>query len=200
MIRMLCKILTDITCHCKTDIGVDIDLTYSKLCCMTKLLFRNTYSIGHVSAVLVNHLNKFLRNRRRTMKNDGETRKSLDALLKNVETKWRGNKDTVCITGTLCSSELVCTVRGSDCDCQRVTACLINKLFNLFRMCIALLTSFYNNFIFNTCKSTKLCLYNYAVSMCILNNLLCKSDILCKRLRRSIDHNGSKSAVDTGLT
>ena len=64
MIRMLCKVLTDSTCHSKTDIGVDIDLTYSKLSCLTKLLFRNTYSIRHVSAVLVNHLNEFLRNGR----------------------------------------------------------------------------------------------------------------------------------------
>src|SRR5699024_1666103 len=46
---------------------------------------------------------------------------------------------------------------------------------------------------------SKLCLYYYAVSMCILNNLLCDLDVLLERILGSIDHNGSKSAIDTGL-
>ena len=40
MIRMLCKVFSDITCHCKTDIGVDIDLTYSHLSGTAKLLLQ----------------------------------------------------------------------------------------------------------------------------------------------------------------
>ena len=62
VIGMLYEILTDVSSHCKTDIGVDINLTYSKLSSLTKLIFGDTDSIRHVSAVLVNHLNEFLRN------------------------------------------------------------------------------------------------------------------------------------------
>lgn len=81
VIRMLREVFADIAGHSQTDIGVDIDLTYCKLSCLTKLLFRNTYCIGHIAAVLVNHLNKFLRNRRGTVKNNRESRKTLNALL-----------------------------------------------------------------------------------------------------------------------
>ena len=62
------------------------------------------------------------------------------------------------------------------------------------------MTSFNNNFILDTSQSTKLCLYNYAVSMCILNNLFGYCDVVLERFGRSIDHNGSESAIDTGFT
>lgn len=81
MIRMLCEVLADVACHSKTDIGVDIDLTYCKLSCLTKLLFRNTHCVRHIAAVLVNHLNELLRNGRRSVQNDREARQTLDALL-----------------------------------------------------------------------------------------------------------------------
>lgn len=81
VIRMLCKILTDVSCHSKTDIGVDVDLTYCKLSCLTKLLFRNTHCIRHIAAILVNHLNELLRNGRRSVQNDRETGQTLNALL-----------------------------------------------------------------------------------------------------------------------
>ena len=61
------------------------------------------------------------------------------------------------------------------------------------------MTSFNNNFILDTSQSTKLSLYYYAVSMCILNNLFCQSDVVLERFGGSIDHNGSKSAIDTGF-
>ena len=134
------------------------------------------------------------------MKNDRESRKSLNALLKNVETKRRGNKNTISISCTLISCKLVCTMRSTDCDCKRVTACSINELFYFFRTCISFITRLYTNFIFDTSQSTKLCLYYNAVSMCILNNLLGQCNVLLKRLGRSIDHNGCESTIDTGFT
>ena len=63
VIGMLNEVLTDVSGHCKTDIGVDIDLTYCKLSSLTKLFLGDTYGIGHISAVLVDHLNELLRNR-----------------------------------------------------------------------------------------------------------------------------------------
>ena len=61
VIRMLCEVLTDVTCHSKTDVGVDVDLANSECSCLTELLFRDTDCVRHVSAILVNHLNEFLR-------------------------------------------------------------------------------------------------------------------------------------------
>ena len=95
MIRMLCEVLTDVTCHSKTDIGIDINLTYCKFSCLTKLFLRNTHCIRHISAILVNHLNELLRNGRRTVQNDRETRQTLNALLQYVETERRRNKAAV---------------------------------------------------------------------------------------------------------
>ncbi len=200
MIRMLCEVLTDVTGHGKTDIGVDIDLTYGKLSCLTKLLFRNTYGIRHVAAVLVNHLNEFLRNGAGTVKNDRETGQSLDALFENVETERRGNKDAVCISRALRSGELVCAVRGSDCDCKGVTSGSCYEFLNLFRTGVAFLTVLNLNLILNTCEGTELSLNYNAVSMRILNNLLRESYVVIERLAGSIDHNGSETAVDAGLT
>ena len=91
-------------------------------------------------------------------------------------------------------------MRSTDCNCKRVTTCSVNELFYFFRMGICFLTSFYNNFIFNTGKCTKFCFYNNAMSVCIFNNLLGNCNIVFERLGGCIDHNGSKSAIDTGLT
>ena len=178
VIRMLSKVLADVTCHSKTDIGVDVDLADSKLSSLSQLLFRNTYCIRHISAVLVNHLYELLRYRRRSVKNDREARQSLNALFKNVETKWWRNKDAVCISCTLISSELVSAVACSDCDSKGIAACSAYELLNLFRTCIALMTRLNNNLILDTSQSTKLSLYYYAMSMCVLNNLLCQSDVV----------------------
>ena len=200
MIRMLSEVLTDVTGHCKTDIGVDIDLTYGQLSCLTELLFRNTYGVRHVAAVLVNHLNEFLRNRAGTVKNDRETGQSLDTLFENVETERRGNKDAVSISRALCSRELICAVRGSDCDCKGVTSGSCNEFLNLLRTGVAFLTGLNNNLILNTCEGTELSLNYNAVSMCILNNLLRECYVVIEGLAGSIDHNGSETAVDAGLT
>ena len=112
------------------------------------------------------------------MKNDRETGKSLDTLFQNVETKRRGNKDTVSVSGTLSCGELVCAVRSSDCDRKRVTSGSVYELFYFFGSGISFLTGLNYYFVFDTCKSTKLCFYNYAVSVSVLNYLLGKSDVV----------------------
>ena len=118
VIRVLREVLTDVTCHSKTDIGVDVDLADCKGSCLTELFFRNTYSIRHISAVLVNHLNEFLRNGRRTVKYDREARELLHALFENVETERRRYEDTVLISCALSSCKLVSTVGSTDSDRQ----------------------------------------------------------------------------------
>ena len=61
VIGMLYEVLTDVSGHCKTDIGVDIDLTNGKLGSLTELILGDADSIRHISAVLVDHLYEFLR-------------------------------------------------------------------------------------------------------------------------------------------
>ena len=133
------------------------------------------------------------------MKNDGESGKSLDALLENVETERRGNKDAVGISGALLSGELVSAVAGSDSDRKGVTSGSVYELFNLFGSGVSFLTCLNLNLILDTCKSSELSLNYYAVIVSILNYLLGKSDVVLEGLGRSVDHNGSESAVDTGL-
>ena len=123
------------------------------------------------------------------MKNDRESRDLLLDLMQDIETKLR-----------LCARlELECAVACTDSDCQRVNTSLVNELLNLFRLCIRRILSRNLYIILDTGKLTKLCLYYYAVSMCILNNLLCDLDVLLERILGCIDHNGSKSTVYTGL-
>ena len=150
VIRMLSEVLTDVTCHSKTDIGVDVDLANSECSCLTELLLRDTNCVRHVSAVLVNHLNKLLRYGRRTVENDRETRKSLDALFENVETERRRYKDALFISCALSCCELVSTVRSTDSDCERVASCSGNEFLNLFRSCVALVASLNNYFVLDT--------------------------------------------------
>ena len=72
VIGMLGEILADVGGHGKADIGVDVDLADSKLGSFTELILGNADRIGHVSAVLVDHLDKFLRHGRRAMQDDRE--------------------------------------------------------------------------------------------------------------------------------
>ena len=199
VIRVLSKVLTDVTCHSKTDIGVDVDLADCKGSCLTELLFRNTYSIRHVTAVLVNHLNEFLRNGRRTVKYDREARELLHALFENVETERRRYENTVLVSCALCSCELISTVGSTDSNSEGVAACSAYELFNFFRTCVGLVTGLYNNFILDTCESTKLSLNYYAMSVSILNDLLSKSDVVLERLGGSVDHNRCETTVDAGF-
>ena len=50
--------------HCKTAVGVDVDLADCALGCLTELLLGNTYCIGKFSAELVDCVNILLRNGR----------------------------------------------------------------------------------------------------------------------------------------
>ena len=75
-------------------------------------------------------------------------------------------------------------MRSTDSDRKGIAACSVYEFLNFFRMCVASLTCFYNNFVFNTLKCTEFSFNYYAVSVSVFNNLLGKSDVLFKRLGR----------------
>ena len=56
--------LTDCTCHCKTEVGVDVDLTNAGCSSLAELFLRNTNCVRHLAAVFVDHLYIVLRNGR----------------------------------------------------------------------------------------------------------------------------------------
>ena len=146
MIRMLYKMLTDACSHAQTKVGVNVDLADSALCSLAKLIFRNADCVNQLAAVLVDDLDIFLRNRRRSVKNDRESGKSSGNLFQNIQTKLR-----------LCAGlELISAVRSSDCNCKRINTGLLYKLFNLFRMSVECLICLYGNSIFLSCQSSKL--------------------------------------------
>ena len=82
------------------------------------------------------------------------------------------------VSCALCRCELVCAVGSSDCDSQRIAACSAYEFFNFFRLCIALVSGFYDYFVLYACECSELSLYYYAVSVSIFYYLLCYSDIL----------------------
>src|SRR5699024_1303382 len=124
---------------------------------------------------------------------------SLNALFQHVETQWRRNQNAVRIAGALIRSEFVCAVGSTDSDRKRITACPAYELLYFFRTGVALMSGFHNDFVLDTSQSTQLSLNNYAMSMRVLNDFLGDLDVLLERLGGSVNHNGGKSAVDTGF-
>ena len=198
VIRMLSKVLADCSGHSQTDIRVDVDLANGKLSSLSQLILRNTYCIRHISAVLVDHLNEILRYRRRTMKNDREARRSLNA---SSERRNEVVAEQGCHLHFLCTDQLnfVSAMARSDCDSQESQPVLLRELLNLFRTCIALMARLNDYLVLDTSQSSQLSLNNYAMCMCVLNNLLGQSDIVLEALRRSVDHDRCESAIDAAL-
>ena len=156
MIRMLHKVLADVGRHGQADIRVDIDLADSELRSLTQLVFRDTDSIRHVAAVLIDHLYELLRNGRRSVKNDREARQSLDALFQNVETQRRRYEDAFLVSCALSRCELVSAMRSTDSDSKRVAACALYEFFYFIRTCVALLAGFDDDFVLYACERSEL--------------------------------------------
>ena len=74
--------------HCKTAVGVDVDLADSALGGLAELLLRNTYCIREFAAKLVDDVHILLRDGAGTMENDGEAGELLLNLMEHVECVW----------------------------------------------------------------------------------------------------------------
>ena len=113
---MIVEVLTDRTCHSQTQVRVDVDLADSHGSSLTELFFRNAYSIRHIAAVFIDHLDVFLRNAGGTVENDREARQTLGNFFQDIETERRRYEDAFLITCALFRFELVSTVAGTDSD------------------------------------------------------------------------------------
>ena len=86
---MLLHKLTDGARHGQAQVGVNVDLADGQLCGLPQLILRYADGVGHFAAMLVNHLDILLRDRRRTVQHNGEAGKALGYLLQNVKAQRR---------------------------------------------------------------------------------------------------------------
>ena len=106
VIGMLGKVLTDVTGHGQTDVGVDVDLADSQLGSLPELILGDADGVGHIAAVGIDHLHEFLGNGRGSVQHNGEAGQTLDYAMQHVEAQGRRNQNAVCIAGALGSLEL----------------------------------------------------------------------------------------------
>ncbi len=121
------------------------------------------------------------------MQNDRELGQTAGNLFEDVEAELR----------LLAGLELVSAVGGADRDCQRVNAGAGYEILNLRR--IGKLMVVRNHVVLNAGELAQLSLYDNAVCMRILSNLLCNLNVLLVRHRRTVEHNRGKAAVDAVL-
>ena len=75
---------------------------------------------------------------------------------------------------------------GTNRDSQRVTACALGEVDNLFRLGVMRLLS--HHVVFNACEHTKFSLNRHIVLVSVVHNLLGQFDILLIGKRGTIDH------------
>ena len=124
------------------------------------------------------------------MKHYRESRQLLLAFVKNIKAKlWLSTR-----------FEFESAVTGSDCNCKRITAGSAYKFLNLFRTRIRRVLRRNIYVILYASQSAELCFNYNSILESILDNLLVNLYVLLKMLRRSINHNRSKTAVYARLT
>jgi len=182
VLGVLNKVLTDSSSHSETTIRVDVDLANSALDSLTDLVLRNTNGVLDLATVLVDGLNVLLRNRRRTVENDGEARDAGLDLVEDIETK----------VGLGARRELDDTVAGADGDSEGVDASALDEVDNLVG--VGVVAGLGLHIILDTSEDTELTLNSDIVLMSVLDDLLGESDVLLIRKSRAIDHDIAEAA------
>ena len=184
--------------HCKTAVGVNIDLANVHSCSLAELLLRDADCIGQFATVLVYDLHVFLRNGRRAVEHDGEVGEFLLYSLKHVECQWRGNEKTcLLIAGALCRSELVSTVRSADRDSEAIATCAGNEVDYLSRVSVGVVVG--ANLVLNACEYAELTLYSHVELMSVVNHFLSEGNVLLIGEVATVDHYGRETVVDAVL-
>jgi len=182
VIGMLNKVLTDSSSHGKTTIGIDVNLADGALDSLADLVLGNTNSVLNLATELVDGLHMLLRNRGRTVENDGEARDTLLDLVEDIETE----------VGLGARGELDNTVAGTDGDSKGINTGALDKVDNLVG--VGVVAGLGLDIILDTGKNTELTLDGDVVLMSVLDNLLGKSDVLLIRKSRTVDHDIAEAA------
>ena len=196
---MIIHELTDGSGHGQTQIGVDVDLADGQAGGLTQLLLRHADGVGHLAAVVVDHLHIVLRDGGRTVQHDGEAGQTLADLLQHIETQGRRHQNALLVAGALLRLELIGAVAGADGDGQRVAAGLGDELLHLLRTGVGCLVGGHLDIVLDAGQRTQLRLHDHAVVMGVLHHLAGDLDILREGLGGCIDHHGGEAAVDAAL-
>ena len=131
------------------------------------------------------------------MQYDGESGEFLLDGLEDVETQWGRNQNAVGIAGALLGLELVCAVRGTDRDGQRVNAGLAYEVDNLLGTGVVSLLG--RNLILDAGQYAQLALDGNVELVGIVYDLLGEGYVLLIGQRRTVDHNRREAHVDAAL-
>ena len=196
---MLHKVLADGGGHGQAQIGVDVDLAHGQLGGVAQFVLGDADGVGHLAAVLVDHLHEVLGHGRGAVEHDGEAGQALGDLLQHVEAQGRGNQDALLVAGALVGGELIGAVAGADGDGQRVAAGLGDELLHLFGAGVAGILGLDLHLVLHAGQGAQLGLDHHAVVVGVLHDLLGDLDVLGKGLGAGVDHDGGEAAVDAGL-
>ena len=199
LVGMLVEELTDGAGHGQTQVGVDVDLADGELGSLTQLILGHADGVGHLAAVLVDHLDVLLRDGGGAVQHDREAGQTLGDFLQHVEAEGRRDQDALLIAGALLGLELVCAVAGADGDGQRVAAGLGDELLDFFGMGVGSLVCGDLHFVLDAGQRAELSFDDDAVVVRVLDDLLGDLDVLGKGLGGGVDHNGGEAAVDAAL-
>lgn len=193
---LLSEDFADSRSHSQTAVRVDVDLADIHLGSLAELFLGDTDSVRKLAAVLVDNLDIFLGNRRRTVEHDGEIGELSLNSLKHVESQWRGNEKTgLRVTSALFGSELVSTVRSTNRNSEAVAASAVYEVDNLLRVSVGVVVR--ANLILNTCEHAELTLDSHVILVCVVHNFLSKRDILLIGEVAAVDHYRREAIVDT---
>jgi len=184
VLRVVDKVLADSSSHGKTTIGIDVDLADSALDGLADLVLGDTDGVLDLATVLVDGLDVLLRNRGRTVENDGEARDALLDLVEDIETE----------VGLCARGELDDTVAGADGDGEGVDASALDKVDNLVG--VGVVAGLGLDIILDTGKDTELTLDGDVVLVSVLDDLLGESDVLLIRKSRTVDHDVAEAVAN----
>lgn len=166
--RILSHILSDSCGHCKTKVGVDVDLADCVLGCLAELALGDTDSVIHLAAVPVDLLNKLGDDGGSAVKDDGESGELLLDFLKDVDAEL----------GILTGLKLICAVAGADSDSKGVNAGAADEIADFLGLGVRGILVGDLNVILDAGKSAELALDYNAVIVSVVNDLLGESDVL----------------------
>ena len=123
------------------------------------------------------------------MENNREAGQFFFDFLQNVKTKLR----------FLTGFKFVSTVACADGDCQRVNAGSGHEIINLFGFGEVGIFRADVDVIFNAGKLTEFAFHDNAAGMRIVHDLFGQGNVFFIRQVATVDHDGSKAAVDAGF-
>ncbi len=134
------------------------------------------------------------------MQDDREAWDALLNFLEDVEAELRRLEHArLRVARALLRRELVCAMRSTDSDSQRINARLRDELLDLGRVGVGGISSVDLYSILDAGELAELSLDNDVVSMSILDDFLRQSDVVLEGILRAIDHDRREAAIDAGL-